>query len=549
MSQILIRAFIFLLTAQLSWAEQSAPATPPPTPEIPPPASVQHPAVRPLPPDDPGKESSSFIGDSENLDPLRARRDSLKDDNEPVLDDIKQVLDAPAPKPVVEKSPENFTPSTATKKIAKPPKLKKIAAKKKSAKPKKIVKLRKQKQIEDQSRNSDDPDQVVEKRFYQNYMRYNSEPTPSELWSAATFGRSAEVYIVQKGDTLWTISETLFGDSLFWPKIWALNRQGIVNPHYILPGMRVNFYPGTADDVPTLGLGEKAQNRKTEVGDSGPESSVESSPDEADMYRTFDDSVDQTPQQAQHIEPDGSATEVIRLNSKDKPTRIPPSIPLYRSQLYFGELRKVDIIDLEPPEKIPTTYQTDIFLTDRLVLSDLKISQVTNNLTHCAPGEVIENVQFIRRQTTDEYTVLTALDKVQIGKNSFMYPYKKVGTIAYYEGKLKIKDCNLLLGRDQIFVPSAVLQSLKSKKTSQGSPQILGGPAIINQNNFYPSQNVYIDMGGSNFESGQNFDVKSKRIDDGAGQVKILDRFGSYAVGIILDETKPIQAGDEVIIK
>ncbi|MBC7464508.1 MAG: hypothetical protein H7256_00825, partial [Bdellovibrio sp.] len=38
---------------------------------------------------DPQKESSSFMGDPSNLDPMKPKKENLKEDEEPVLEDIR----------------------------------------------------------------------------------------------------------------------------------------------------------------------------------------------------------------------------------------------------------------------------------------------------------------------------------------------------------------------------------------------------------------------------------------------------------------------------
>lgn len=49
-------------------------------------------------------------------------------------------------------------------------------------------------------------------------------------------------YIVEKGDTLWDISERFYGDPFLWPRLWQQN-QYITNPHWIHPGDRIRLYP------------------------------------------------------------------------------------------------------------------------------------------------------------------------------------------------------------------------------------------------------------------------------------------------------------------
>ena len=119
---------------------------------------------------------------------------------------------------------------------------------------------------------SNEPDYSKENRFHNIYKKYNEQPTSVESWEKALGMRNAETYRVQKGDTLWDISSTLFGDSQFWPKVWSLNKGSILNPHEINPAMAIQFFAGDAQDAPTLELASAEtvqKDEKTVVVDTG----------------------------------------------------------------------------------------------------------------------------------------------------------------------------------------------------------------------------------------------------------------------------------------
>jgi hypothetical protein len=52
-----------------------------------------------------------------------------------------------------------------------------------------------------------------------------------------------EYYVIQKGDTLFYLSEYFFGDPELWPGIWSLNPE-ITNPNWIYPGQSLLLAPG-----------------------------------------------------------------------------------------------------------------------------------------------------------------------------------------------------------------------------------------------------------------------------------------------------------------
>ncbi|HEX4384191.1 MAG TPA: LysM peptidoglycan-binding domain-containing protein, partial [Myxococcales bacterium] len=67
-------------------------------------------------------------------------------------------------------------------------------------------------------------------------------PPPPESMPTPVPG-TPEEYTIQKGDTLWDLSQKFLANPWYWPKIWSLN-PGIENPHWIYPGGKLKIIPG-----------------------------------------------------------------------------------------------------------------------------------------------------------------------------------------------------------------------------------------------------------------------------------------------------------------
>ncbi|HRO67220.1 MAG TPA: LysM peptidoglycan-binding domain-containing protein, partial [Pseudobdellovibrionaceae bacterium] len=107
-----------------------------------------------------------------------------------------------------------------------------------------------------EERQADGPDFRREKNFHAIYEKYNVDPTPLDQWEQAAGNRQSQIYKVQRGDTLWDLSSTLFGQPDYWPKIWALNKDEVTNPHQIETWMQIRFFPGDLQNAPTLAVSE-----------------------------------------------------------------------------------------------------------------------------------------------------------------------------------------------------------------------------------------------------------------------------------------------------
>lgn len=90
-----------------------------------------------------------------------------------------------------------------------------------------------------------------EKNFFKAYLSNYSKPTDPAVWTALTEMREDEKYVVQKGDTLWDLSKTFFGDGFFWPKLWSVNPD-FKNPHEIQKMDVIVFNPGNLFFEPSI---------------------------------------------------------------------------------------------------------------------------------------------------------------------------------------------------------------------------------------------------------------------------------------------------------
>ncbi len=81
------------------------------------------------------------------------------------------------------------------------------------------------------------------------------KPIPDAQWNELLGPSVPDSYDIQKGDNLWNISKSIFGNPFYWPKVWTFNNTGgamLGNPHLIEPGQKLHFKAGSSGEIPTL---------------------------------------------------------------------------------------------------------------------------------------------------------------------------------------------------------------------------------------------------------------------------------------------------------
>ena len=113
-----------------------------------------------------------------------------------------------------------------------------------------------------------------ESRLYNIYKNFHSSALSSSEWSSVISSKNVNTYTVQKKDNLWDISQVLFGDSQYWPKLWSVNPY-IANPHRIDVGDQLSIIMGSESSGPqvivsatgsAVGVPSLSKDRQQKVG-------------------------------------------------------------------------------------------------------------------------------------------------------------------------------------------------------------------------------------------------------------------------------------------
>jgi hypothetical protein len=389
-----------------------------------------------------------------------------------------------------------------------------------------------------------DADFKTEERFHNVYKKYNEQPTSGEAWEKVLSDRKANSYAVQDKDTLWDISNTLFGDAHYWPKVWSYNTEDILNPHQINPKQQIKFYAGTLEEAPTVGLADKT------------------------------DAPEDLPKHVIEKKDDGSITlEGVKIPPPKRKSRplvrnLPKSLPLYR----LGRVNepKVDFevsgarVKHLPAPKYLSHYAVDIAPTtigeivemerpDEMTTGDYQyvIVRISNpgvkhlvaysdNTKIFDPTELFAN-KAIMVEVQGEVELG---ERVNEGENLFRATVKK--SINPLEVGAKLME-----GRISTFdtAPTTVTTSVQAK--------IIGGEyQRFEQKMFGPDNFVFLSAGAKEgLQEGSTLQIfmnerlrkaKTKAIDNDRviGTVKVIKNAEHFATGYVLDTSTDIMIGD-----
>ncbi len=536
--------------------------------------------------DDLQKESSSFVGDPDPLDPLPLKKESLKEDEEPVLEDIRSVLNAPS-KPKKEKSkakkeenpaadsasaadappppeivPESAVPAQAetpvenapaTPSAEEPVKIKKVkksrAQKKKSEPMTPAVVHESQPTAPKNEMRADEADLAYENKLHQINQKYNVEPTSEEKWGRVTGDRPVDVFVVQQGNTLEYISRTLFGDAQFWPKIWALNHAQISNPHKIFPGQNIYFYPATQSEMPAVDL-------STEQQPLGAPFAAEDTSNEDPLAEQgiasrglSIDGREYSPQNT-YFQKHNIRGRMGNQFTGPVPQPLPASLPLVRSKTYFVkpsdmqsvfDLKDMVRIDLAPPKN-------PYVLTPQKIQADFSVPLDQINSLVCRENQFVAAVKQNNSESGPGSYILVDPLTTQNSRLKSTFLYKIIGRVEINEKlQMRIKSCLSLMNTDTMIVSEQKVLNLPVPTEVIGAvPTLVESLEAPSQDFFNFGQLVVIGASAERTPAGQSFDIYSESVGDVVGQIKVIKNAGTLSIAFLTGITQLIKINDQI---
>lgn len=382
---------------------------------------------------------------------------------------------------------------------------------------------------------ADEPDYKTEEYFHEIYKKFNNFPTPNDNWDKATSKGKAQVYEISPKESLWAISGTLFGDNYFWPKIWSLNNDEVLNPHEISPGMKIKFFAGDLSSVPAVTLSEVQKPPVVQEGLASAE--VEASKPPPPYRKT------------------------------KKLKKIPESLPLYRYGVVNKPKPKVEIENLRKPIPSPLVSVTHYVIEGQLSSSgQVKETELG--------GKTASEFQYIIVRIDDSsaknfYAVRVADDVVS--------PYRKGprGKMVEILGEIEVLE--KVSDKDNLFraivtkniapieigsllmpgkLPKANVSDGETSASVEAS--IIGGQFSSSRRLYSKYTLVFIDAGSAGgLVDGQilniftnllhrNPESKAAMRNRQIGRVKILKTSQNFSTGYILDTKEDVWIGDTV---
>jgi hypothetical protein len=398
----------------------------------------------------------------------------------------------------------------------------------------------------------DDPDIKKEKKFHNIYEIYNSIPTPTEKWEPSAKKGKTQKYSIQKGDTLWDISETLFGDGFFWSKVWSLN-PNIKNPHEVSSGTEIQFTQGSGLSAPTLAIGSKSNDVSVLINQNVQDISKE----------RFSKVLTTQEKEFQLEKDDKILPSAIKRTPLLK--KFPQSIPDW---IMEGKSDEPAIVFQNLMVKSPEAeLYLPFFISENEIPSVGKVHEMELTSRYAGVGDYVF-IDGAELKTGNLYTIYNSLGHVGVDKESKTSPLMiqvqgEVEIVGPVESLFKARVTKAIVPVEiNSFVMASALPLMNmgvdksAAATKNIAAEVIGGDFNIDRKLMAEQNILFLNKGmqaGLNlgdlvpiYATRQLRQVTSKILQDKRkiGLVKIVKVEANYATGVIVDSIEEIRPGD-----
>ena len=387
-----------------------------------------------------------------------------------------------------------------------------------------------------------------EVRFFEIYSKHHSAPTTDEAWDAARKKADSREYELQPGDNLWELSEVLFGDPQYWPKIWSLNSDSVSNPHQVKKGFKVMFSLG-GEEPPRVDLVKEgaapsgnAANNSTAVEVVSPEE-----------VNPFENMVIEIPPPAKAPRPvSGLPTSLPTWSFRSPPDQI-SSVDFRRDFKQLTDVQQFlpfSVVSVEPKAegRIVETQDAGEFAMDGLeVFVHFSAPPTAEKYLVIQPGEQIFDP--FRKRTTYERRHVGELQLLGIVNSR-----RKI-----YRAKVLHSLLPVQKGAEVISGAFPVVPTVNEKPASlEANVRVFGGPLALQRKLGAEGYYVFLSGGESKgLRAGQLFALRKfsklrnpktwiEENEKKIGEVLIVHTDRNVSTGLVLASSEEILTGDYV---
>ena len=230
---------------------------------------------------------------------------------------------------------------------------------------------------------------------------------------------------------------------------------------------------------------------------------------------------------------------------------IPPSFPPYKGAAAAKPVTATQILITPRPEIVDRAPENPFILTSTQIKTEYRVLEKDSNSLVCKDNQYVPAVMKIGKNAAPgHYSMLVPLT-FNFGRLKRTYIYRIIGEAdVSSDESLRISQCISPVNTDVLLVSNEDMESVKppSELIPNTRSQIIEGVEVNAQQYYYANQYVILNMSQLPALEGADLKIYSASAGGVVGEIRILKRTGTMAIGYVMKNDDVVQVGDRVII-